>query len=104
MPNYTTVAEVTEVLHYVYGFVYDILRIEEKNIDMLEEILTLNKLSILDFINNLSWDCEDLMLRCRFMGKIEPCKHLFRSSQTYRGHCCSFNLNQTLYVYKPHVI
>lgn len=84
------------MLDATYGFIYDGIRYPKKDLDILEEVLTLNNLHILNFIDEISWNCSDLLFRCRFKDEIVPCDELFQVAHTFQGYCCSFNLNQSM--------
>lgn len=74
---------------------YDDAEFDVRDLQILDEILELNHLEIKGFMQQIRWNCNDLIYRCRFKDEIVPCDTLFQVSQTFNGFCCSFNLNQT---------
>ncbi|CAO1376532.1 unnamed protein product [Diamesa tonsa] len=69
-------------------------RIED--LEIIDEILDLNNLSVEDAINQLGTVCSDFILVCHWDGKRFPCfqKHKYLTwveSYSYLGACCSFN-------------
>lgn len=69
-------------------------RIED--LQIIDEILDLNNLSVEDAINQLGTVCSDFILVCHWAGKRFPCfqKHKYLTwveSYSYLGACCSFN-------------
>lgn len=66
----------------------------EYNIQDLEEldrILALNNVTTLDAIEYLHQPCSELLFRCRYEYKLQPCDLLFQRTMTYHGVCCTFN-------------
>ncbi|XP_017077784.1 sodium channel protein Nach isoform X2 [Drosophila eugracilis] len=81
-------------LHIFYGFMLDDERYSKEDIDQMESVLSLNNLTIQQFVEHLRWDCNEILYRCRFNGNILDCSKIFQLSKTFFGHCCSFNLRQ----------
>ncbi|GBP13389.1 Sodium channel protein Nach [Eumeta japonica] len=42
-------------------------------------------------MKNLAPKCTDLLIRCRWAGKVQQCNELFALRRTSHGHCCVFN-------------
>ncbi|XP_065368706.1 sodium channel protein Nach [Calliphora vicina] len=96
LPNFTSVPDILDLLDANYGFLYDGVKYSPKELNLFEEVLVLNNLSILQFVQKFSWSCSDLMFKCRYKDEIVPCGELFQIAHTFSGYCCSFNLNQSV--------
>ncbi|XP_037808930.1 pickpocket protein 11-like [Lucilia sericata] len=57
----------------------------------LTALLKLNNYSLPQLLNELTPNCENELLRCKWQGHFIRCKHLFQKIQTAYGSCCSFN-------------
>lgn len=73
-------------------------RYTSQDIGEMESVLSLNNLTIQQFVEHLRWNCDEILYRCRFSGNIVDCSTLFQLSKTFFGHCCSFNLRQKGFV------
>ncbi|XP_017835494.1 sodium channel protein Nach [Drosophila busckii] len=81
-------------LHMFAGFMLDDARFGANEIELMESILLHNNLSMHQFVDQLRWDCHEILHRCRYQGEVMDCTKLFKLSKTFFGHCCSFNLRQ----------
>lgn len=89
------VTNVLQHLHIFQGFMLDDERFSQAEIELMESLLVHNNLSMHQLVDHLRWDCDELLSRCRLRGEIMDCNRLFQLSQTFFGHCCSFNLRQS---------
>ncbi|EDW33593.1 GL11823 [Drosophila persimilis] len=94
LPEGADVARIQRQLHIFYGFMLDDERFADQDIEQMESVLTLNNLTLEQFVEHLRWDCREILYRCRYHGKIINCSELFQLSKTFFGNCCSFNLRQ----------
>ncbi|KAH8372850.1 hypothetical protein KR009_006574 [Drosophila setifemur] len=94
LPNGAHLNGILRKLHIFYGFMLDDERYSNEDIEQMESVLSLNNLTIQQFVEHLRWDCDEILYRCRFNGQIQDCSELFQLSKTFFGHCCSFNLRQ----------
>ncbi|XP_058827422.1 sodium channel protein Nach-like [Topomyia yanbarensis] len=67
----------------------------------VDNLLTMNNLTIEDAINKLGMTCEDFIIVCYWAGKRFPCfdSHPFLSwigSTSHYGACCSFNYHPSV--------
>ncbi|KAM7342772.1 nach isoform 2-T2 [Cochliomyia hominivorax] len=96
MPNFTSIPDILDLLDTNYGFMYDNYKYSLKDLKIMEEVLTLNNINIVQFMSQISWNCSDIIYKCRYKDEIVPCTDLFQVSHTFTGYCCSFNLNQSV--------
>lgn len=59
--------------------------------NILQNVLDQNEISIAQALESIHQPCSDLLFRCRFKYEIRPCKELFEESMSYLGMCCTFN-------------
>lgn len=62
-------------------------------LDKLNQILSANRLTLLELFENINANCSDLLLTCQFEGKTLPCAKLFEPIVTFYSMCCAFNYN-----------
>ncbi|CRL01764.1 CLUMA_CG014980, isoform A [Clunio marinus] len=99
MPLGATPERVIEILPLLAGFTerqWAYPRVED--LEMIDNILDLNKMTVEEAIDALGTVCADFLLVCYFNGENFPCfqNHKFMTfveSYTYLGACCSFNYN-----------
>ncbi|XP_049310068.1 sodium channel protein Nach [Bactrocera dorsalis] len=48
-------------------------------------------ISIKETLQKLAPRCEDLIIKCRWAGKLRDCSELFQNSLTANGYCCIYN-------------
>ncbi|XP_039958751.1 sodium channel protein Nach-like [Bactrocera tryoni] len=48
-------------------------------------------ISIQGTLQRLAPRCEDLIIKCRWAGKLRECSELFQNSLTANGYCCIYN-------------
>ncbi|XP_011351851.2 sodium channel protein Nach [Ooceraea biroi] len=60
-------------------------------LDKLHQILSANRLTLLELFENVSANCSDFLLMCQLEGKTVPCSTLFEPVVTPNGICCAFN-------------
>ncbi|SPP72777.1 blast:Sodium channel protein Nach [Drosophila guanche] len=94
LPQGADVAGILRQLNIFYGFMLDDARFADREIEQMESVLSLNNLTLEDFVEHLRWDCRQILHRCRYHGRIVACSELFQLSKTFFGNCCSFNLRQ----------
>ncbi|KAH8291358.1 hypothetical protein KR054_010966 [Drosophila jambulina] len=94
LPKGAELSGILRNLHIFYGFMLDDNRYTAQDIEQMESLISLNNLTIQQFVEHLRWDCDEILYRCRFSGNIMDCSELFQLSKTFFGHCCSFNLRQ----------
>ncbi|EDV98370.1 sodium channel protein Nach [Drosophila grimshawi] len=94
LPQSVQVADILGHLHIFSGFMLDDARFAPEEIELMESVLLTNNLTMVQFVHQLRWDCNEILHRCRYHGDIMDCSRLFQLSQTFFGHCCSFNLRQ----------
>jgi amiloride-sensitive sodium channel len=67
------------------------------DLEMVDQILELNNMTLLDGIMELGTVCEDFILYCSFAGQKFPCfqnkssQYTWVDSFSHLGACCSFN-------------
>lgn len=72
------------------GFIDNVdYNVEE--LQQMHEILTANNYTTLQATEYLHQPCNQLMIRCRYQYKIQPCEDLFVDIMSYHGSCCTFN-------------
>ncbi|XP_050324973.1 sodium channel protein Nach [Bactrocera neohumeralis] len=94
LPTDTNTSMIMEVLPTYFGFISDDYTYATEDIVLLQNLIDVNNISTLTFMQNLQWNCSDIFFRCRFMWRIVDCSEIIEVSRTYYGYCCSFNLNQ----------
>ncbi|XP_069964472.1 sodium channel protein Nach [Bactrocera oleae] len=94
LPTDTNTSQIMATLATYFGFITDDYTYSTENIELLQNLIDINNISTLTFMQNLQWNCSDIFFRCRFMWRIMDCRKLIEVSRTYYGYCCSFNLNQ----------
>lgn len=63
---------------------------------MLDTVFRANNITPAAVMASLVQPCDEIMIKCRWQGKMVPCKEIFDSSLTYFGSCCSFNSNNRM--------
>lgn len=48
-------------------------------------------LSTVYLFGQLTPQCEQLLVRCRWMGTVKDCSDIFQMRKSMEGYCCSFN-------------
>ncbi|XP_017488484.1 PREDICTED: sodium channel protein Nach-like, partial [Rhagoletis zephyria] len=56
-----------------------------------KNFLDKQKYNITELLKKLAPNCDDLILKCRWAGKMQECSELFVKSFTANGYCCTFN-------------
>lgn len=77
------------------GFSDYIKEVNPEDLATLQDILDANNVSVSTTMRLIQQPCSDLLVRCRWEGKIVNCSTLFSSVPTFRGFCCSFNVQAT---------
>lgn len=57
----------------------------------LENVVRVNNLNLPQFFEQISPQCNEMMLKCLWKGGQVRCDHIFQQVFTYRGVCCAFN-------------
>ncbi|EDW10533.2 uncharacterized protein Dmoj_GI18494 [Drosophila mojavensis] len=94
LPQNVQTSDVLQTLHIFSGFMLDDERFSSAEVELMESVLQVNNLTLIQFVDQLRWDCHEILHRCRYHGEIMNCTRLFQLSKTFFGHCCSFNLRQ----------
>lgn len=68
------------------------------DLEMIDEILDLNNMTVYDAVMELGSTCEDFILVCYFAGQKFPCfqndsEFTWVTSTSHLGACCSFNFH-----------
>lgn len=89
-----------EILPLLAGFVeHQWVYPRKEDLQLVDDILQINGMSVEDAINELGTVCRDFLLVCYFNGVKFPCLSNgngyvgFVESYSYLGSCCSFNYN-----------
>ncbi|XP_066596816.1 sodium channel protein Nach-like [Prorops nasuta] len=77
-------------LRYLREVIYPTNHFQEE-LDKLQQILTANRISLLELLDSVSLNCSDFVVMCRFEGKAMPCSMLLEPIVTQYGICCAFN-------------
>ncbi|XP_053966053.1 sodium channel protein Nach [Anastrepha ludens] len=94
LPPGFNITQIIVALSISNGFISDNNSPSKDDIDLLEKLMQINNISMLAFMENVHWKCDQFLIRCRFQMQIVECEKLFQASRTFFGYCCSFNLNQ----------
>jgi acid-sensing ion channel, other len=91
-----------EILPLLAGFVeHQWVFPRKEDLQLVDDMLTMNSMTVEDAINELGTVCRDFLLVCYFNGVKFPCLSNrgnyvnFVESYSYLGSCCSFNYNPT---------
>lgn len=84
---------VADLLGLISGFV-EKLHDDDlyKKLVILQNLLQKNRFSIGNAMERLMYQCENLLVRCRWAGEIVDCNSIFSTTETTFGYCCGFNL------------
>ncbi|XP_013139169.1 PREDICTED: sodium channel protein Nach-like [Papilio polytes] len=80
-----------ELAAQALGFNELLQKINFKNLQQFQDIITSNRYSVVNVISLLSQNCSTFLKRCFFRNKQYPCEELFEPVLTKLGVCCSFN-------------
>ncbi|XP_065356478.1 pickpocket protein 11 [Calliphora vicina] len=62
----------------------------------LNSILKINNYTLSKLLHDITPNCDNELLRCKWQGHFIRCKHLFQKIPTAFGQCCSFNYKALL--------
>lgn len=85
-----SISELTNYFNLALSFSENIKASPEDFLE-LNEILQFNNYSLVQLLNEITPDCDDELVRCKWRGRFERCDHLFQKIETSYGQCCSFN-------------
>lgn len=63
----------------------------QSDLDEMDIVLEEHKITMKDVYNFTSLDCDEILQRCKWEGKIQPCNELFKKEIGVMSYCCSFN-------------
>lgn len=69
------------------------LKYQKKDIDLLQRVLTKTSYTISEVIANVSRRCDEILVKCSWLGTVVKCNKIFEQSLSSSGYCCSFNYN-----------
>ncbi|PNF20288.1 hypothetical protein B7P43_G14391, partial [Cryptotermes secundus] len=82
--------ELFPMLQYL-GRLYDHDPDNTKAMQKLHSILAEHNQDVDTMMKELTPRCEDLLVRCRWMGRGKSCKEMFKMRKSMEGYCCVFN-------------
>lgn len=91
LPENVTQEEVVDMLRQAVGFSHRI-EYDMDELERLQNIFNFNRYTIDTAMEQMKLTCRELLIKCRWEGKIIDCMKLFQKSITYDGYCCSFNI------------
>lgn len=89
LPSNTTREMAFEYLAQAAGF-FDNVQYQRQDLENIDAILAANNITTIEAAKYLHQPCSQLLVRCRFQYRIQPCSELFEISMTYHGSCCTF--------------
>ncbi|PNF23172.1 hypothetical protein B7P43_G03665 [Cryptotermes secundus] len=75
-------------------FLSQLIDMDESNatkFGRLQSVLDMNNITATVALREVMLPCEELLVKCKFKGKMINCKKVFRLLETPYGFCCSFN-------------
>ncbi|KAG7199047.1 hypothetical protein KM043_017952 [Ampulex compressa] len=90
MPRGLTRGDFENSINYLRESVYP-KNHHPDELDKLQQILSANRLSLLELFENISPNCSDQLVMCRVEKRIVPCEAVAHTIVTPYGMCCSFN-------------
>lgn len=93
LPTNVTRSDLVTLLKQTDGFI-DKISYNETQLMNLQQILFDGRYTVPLAMEYLMVPCKNLLYKCRFGGEEIPCMRLFKKSNTNRGYCCSFNIDQ----------
>nr|XP_026489652.1 sodium channel protein Nach-like [Vanessa tameamea] len=99
------------ILPQLLGFYELVGDLSPRDLENLQNLITLNRYNSLEVMGMLPQSCDDFLKLCFFKGKRYPnCQGLFNPILTKRGMCCTFNSkyhykknkrNERIFNFKP---
>lgn len=90
MPRGLTRADFQNSIKYLREAIYPKNYFPDE-LDKLQQILSINRISLLELFENINTNCSDFLLMCQLEGLIMPCSELVEPVITPYGICCGFN-------------
>lgn len=73
------------------GFIYDI-EYNANDLEMLDATFRMNNMSTVHVMRALVQSCDDMLIKCRWLGETIDCKRIFNATFSYYGVCCTFSV------------
>lgn len=88
--------DLMKIIKFTAAFTNPIGEFDPTKLPYLQELLDSNRFDVQKAMKKLMYPCTKLLHRCRWEGVIVDCKEIFKTSETYQGFCCSFNVLKPL--------
>lgn len=63
----------------------------QSDLDEMDIVLNEHNITMKDVYNFTTPNCDEILQRCKWEGKIQSCNDLFKKKLGSLNYCCSFN-------------